>query len=149
MDAHLKYNIVEAMLYGRIEELVINSFAGSGGRAMSKTKGAENWLLSNNWNMTSVKESESHPGGPIPRGKYWMVIHESRNNWIRLNPLPGTRMNGRDGMAIHGRGKVGSHGCIVPEDFNVIKSLVAKLKQINYKPVLEVIVEGDLATNRA
>lgn len=89
MTPHLTYNIVEARLYGKIEDLEIREFAGSGGRAMTKTKGAENWLWENNWEMTFVKKTKNNPGGPIPRGRYKMVIHESRVNWIRLIPLAG------------------------------------------------------------
>ncbi len=148
MSAHLKYNIAEAMLYGKIENLEIREFAGSGGRSMTKTRGAENWLLENNWEMTFVKKTKDHPGGPLPRGRYKMVIHESRANWIRLIPLAGTYMGGRDGMAIHGRGPRGSDGCIVPLDFNVVLKLVQKLKEIDYNPILEVIVEGDLTYSR-
>lgn len=147
--SHLKYNIVEARLYGKIENLNIDAFAGSGGRAMTKTKGAENWLLENNWMMTFAKTSNSNPGGPLPRGKYIMRIHESNENWIRLIPMNGTYMGNRDGMAIHGRGPRGSDGCIVPNDFKVVTDLIAVLEKIKYEPILEVVAEGDLSVFKA
>ena len=149
IQIHLKYNIVEAHLYGNIGDLKINAFAGSGGRAMTKTKGAENWYLENNWKATFVKKTSSNLGGPLPLGKYKLRIHESRSNWIRLIPLTSTYMGGRAGMAIHGRGPRGSDGCIVPNSFKVVTDLVSKLKEINFEPILEVVAIGDLTINKA
>jgi len=146
--SHLKYNIVEVRLYGKVEDLNIDTFAVSGGRAGSKKKGASNWLLENNWTMTFVKKTKTNSGGPLPLGKYYLKKHESRENWIRLVPLKATDMGNRAGMAIHGRGPRGSDGCIVPYDFQVIKNLLKVLEKIKYKPILDVIAVGDLSSFR-
>lgn len=46
-----------------------------------------------------------------------------------LNPIGTSKLFGRDGFAIHGRGKIGSHGRIVPYDFNVLLKMVQILKK--------------------
>lgn len=67
--------------------------------------------------------------GPLPQGTYFLQLHESKANWIRLIPSAGNEMFGRTGFAIHGRGNIGSHGCIVPEDFHVVLYLCKLLKE--------------------
>jgi len=151
----LVYNIVEAHLVGSIDGAYINARAGSGGRAGSKTPGAVNQNLANNPFGTRVKLTEANPGGALQMGFYTLRTHESRENWIRLNPSPGTNMHGRAGMAIHGRGKRGSDGCIVPTDFNIVLQLhrlcKAREKAGHPAPTLEVVAVGNLDqfTNRA
>lgn len=121
----LMYNISSRLLVGQIDGQSISAYAGSGGRAGTKTKDGLNWWLANNPLATHVRlpSSKSHPGGPLPLGIYRMVLHETRHNWLRLLPLDDRQMNGRSGMAIHGRGTRGSDGCIVPTDFAVVMSL--------------------------
>ena len=129
--ADLEYNIESRLLKGKIGSHFISAYAGSGGRAGSKVKGAENWWLANNSLATHVggaKSKGTHNFGPIPRGVYTLKIHESRKNWIRLIPAKGNIMFGRSGFAIHGRGKTGSHGCLVPTDFNVVLRLCKLVK---------------------
>ena len=57
-------------------------------------------------------------------------------------------MVGRDGFAIHGRGKRGSDGCIVPSDFKVFLTLFTALKKRERlgadAPLLSVIAVGEL-----
>jgi hypothetical protein len=130
--ADLEYNIEDRRLVGRIGKANISACAGSGGRAASKVKGAENWLLANNSFATHVGGKASagtHHYGPIPRGLYTLKLHESRKNWIRLIPGKDNVMHERAGFAIHGQGKVGSHGCLVPTDFNVVLLLCKLVKQ--------------------
>jgi hypothetical protein len=147
--ADLRYNIVECHLTGKIDDLSINAQAGSGGRAGTKTKGALNSWLANNPYATSVKLSNKTPGGPLPNGYYQLVLHEARNNWIRLVPFQSNVMHGRAGFAIHGRGLRGSDGCIVPTEFNVVVAICKAIKKRNEKggaaPVLEVFSMGDLS----
>lgn len=147
----LLYNIVEQTLVGSIDGVYINSQAGSGGRAGSKTNGAVNLFLANNPFATSVKKTKSHPGGPIPRARYKLTTHESRKLWIRLTPLAedGKLLGNRDGFAIHGRGARGSDGCLVPTDFTVVELIhrLVKARETAGKepPTLEVVSVGDLA----
>lgn len=142
---NLRYNIESRRITGRLESLVINELAGSGGRAGSKAV-TENISLANNSLATHIggKRSQgTHNYGPIPRGKYWLKIHESRNNWIRLIPNNNNVMHGRTGFAIHGRGQVGSHGCLVPENFQIIPKMIQILKSNpNKKYTLEVVSIG-------
>ena len=147
----LVYNIVEGLLSGRIDGVVITAGAGSGGRAGSKTRGAVSYFLANNPYMTGVKKSGARPGGPLPMVRYRLRIHESRENWIRLVPFAddSRAMKNRDGFAIHGRGKWGSDGCIVPTDFNVVLELhrlvSAREKAGKPAPTLAVVAIGDFS----
>ncbi|HEX5390656.1 MAG TPA: hypothetical protein VFW67_12900 [Burkholderiaceae bacterium] len=127
----LTYNIASGHLSGAIDGQHISAYAGSGGRAGTKTKDGLNWWLANNPFATQVKlpANKSHPGGPLPYGVYSLGLHESRENWLRLVPLDPGSMHGRSGMAIHGRGPRGSDGCIVPTDFAVVLRLCKLVKQ--------------------
>jgi hypothetical protein len=142
----LRYNIASGELTGWVAGRRIQAQAGSGGRAGSKTAGSLNWWLANNPFAVSVKKTAHNPGGPLPLGRYRLVLHESRPNWIRLLPLPGHSMHRRDGFAIHGRGARGSDGCIVPTDFAVALELCTALRDLaraqREAPVLEVFAEG-------
>ena len=144
----LVYNIVEELLSGSIDGVSISAHVGSGGRAGSKTRGAVNPFLANNPYATGVKSQGDLAGGPTVMGKYTLRTHESHKNWIRLIPDAQNNMHGRDGFAIHGRGPVGSHGCIVPTDFNVVtllhKLVKAREKDGQRAPTLAVVAIGDL-----
>jgi len=146
VPAQLTYNIAEETLTGNIAGTVVNCLAGSGGRAGSKVPGAVNWYLQNNALATSVHKEGTHIFGPLPQGSYYMRPHESDKNMVRLDPFSSNYMYGRSGFLIHGRGKIGSHGCIVPYDFsNVLKiraAVEAYLKLNKSKPVLNVIAVG-------
>ncbi|MFT3816255.1 MAG: hypothetical protein QM750_01260 [Rubrivivax sp.] len=144
----LVYNIAEGRLNGEIDGVVIAAYAGSGGRANSKTRGAVNDWLANNPFAVGVKKTASNPGGPLPMGRYYVVSHEAHKNWLRLVPVRQAAMHGRSGMAIHGRGPRGSDGCIVPTDFAVVLRLCELVKAREDaggdKVVLEVVAIGDL-----
>lgn len=145
----LVYNIVEQTLQGRIDGVAITAQAVSGGRAGSKTPGVVNFFLANNPYMTRVKEHGAQAGGPIAIARYAIHTHKTTPNWLRLIPVAGygERLHGRDGFAIHGRGPIGSQGCIVPTDFNVVEQLYALVKAREAAdgpaPTLEVVAIGD------
>lgn len=143
----LTYNIIEQRLYGRIGTGSIDARAVSGGRAGSKTSGVVNEFLANNPYGTTIKKAGNFPGGAIPTAKYYLKTHETRPNWIRLLPMPGEGLHGRDGFAIHGRGQRGSDGCIVPMDFHnvvLIHKLVRNLELAGKPPpTLAVVAIGD------
>jgi len=145
MRLQLTYNIVEQRLVGCISGVAINCTAGSGGRAGTKTKDAENWWLKNNALATHVHQG-AHQFGPLPQGRYYMRLHEKHNNMVRLDPFPTNFMYGRSGFLIHGRGAIGSHGCIVPYDFNDVMKIYTAVKTYisthKSNPVLEVIAVG-------
>lgn len=154
MNADLTYNIAEGTLAGAIGGVPIRCGAGSGGRAGSKVAGAVNSLLANNAMATHV-HAGVHAFGPLPQGLYHMVPHERDPNMVRLTPFESNIMFGRSGFLIHGRGQIGSHGCIVPNDFSDVLricSAVARAQKAGKTPVLKVIAVGadpDAAFNRA
>jgi hypothetical protein len=141
----LTYNIVEERLSGMIGPVPINCCAGSGGRAGTKTKNGENWYLKNNALATHV-HSGAHQYGPLPQGKYNMRPHETDKHMVRLDPFPSNIMHGRRGFLIHGRGKIGSHGCIVPYEFGDVlkihKAVEDYIKSYKADPILQVIAVG-------
>ena len=140
----LQYNIAESYLKGRIGTFLVHCYAGSGGRAGTKTTGAFNSLLANNV-LASHLHHGAHTFGPLPQGLYYLVPHEHDPNMVRLEPFPGNYMFGRAAFLIHGRGKIGSHGCIVPFDFkdvvNICRAVSQEYRQ-GRKPVLKVIAVG-------
>ena len=124
--SELTYNIVETLLTGQVDGVHISSRAHSGGRGGSKLSGVQQYFLADNPFATGVKLNEKKKGsvgGTLPMGSYTLRLHESRHNWIRLIPAAGNSMKDRSGFAIHGRGKRGSDGCIVPTDFNIVLKL--------------------------
>lgn len=129
--ADLEYNIEEELLIGKIGNTRIRAHAGSGGRAGSIEPEAKNVFLANNSLATHVGGESSqgtHSFGPLPRGLYTLKLHEKKKDWIRLLPHASNNMHGRSGFAIHGRGRVGSHGCLVPSEANILR-LLCKLVQ--------------------
>lgn len=143
--ANFQYNIENRLLTGRLEGTSISVYAGSGGRSGSKVV-EENLFLANNSLATHIggeKNQGTHNFGPIPIGIYTLKIHEQRKNWIRLIHNKSNSMYGRNGFAIHGRGSTGSHGCIVPEKFQIILDIIKVLKENPQKTyTLEVISRG-------
>lgn len=145
----LTYNIIEALLTGEVDGMRVNARASSGGRGGSKLEGVHQYFLANNPFSTGVKLKESKAGrvgGTLPMGRSSLRLHESRKNWIRLIPAAGNVMHGRSGFAIHGRGKRGSDGCIVPSDFHVVLTLCklaeARKKSGGSEIVLNVVAIG-------
>jgi hypothetical protein len=144
MTPDLIYNIADESLRGRLGGVVVNCHAVSGGRAGSKTKDAANPLLANNALATHV-HAGAHVFGPLPQGFYFMDPHKHDAHMVRLEPFPSNHMFGRGGFLIHGRGKIGSHGCIVPSDFGDVLRVCKAVTEANkngQRPVLKVIAIG-------
>src|ERR1700722_5027955 len=150
----LIFNVIEGSLTGSLDGEIFNSRASSGGRGGSKEKNVENYFLKNNPFSAAVKgpddlkkpPKDTRVGGTLPLGFYSLHAH-SKKDHIRVDPLPGTNMHGRNAILIHGRGKRGSDGCIVPADFHVVQRLYAVLLKREKKsavdaPVLEVVAIG-------
>jgi len=138
------FNIATGRLSGKIGDYSFVGFAWSGGRGGSKTVGAVHPVIVNNPFLTTLKlrgDGVDNPNyaGPLPIGTYVMKNHESKPNWIRLLP--------RNPIAMHGRGRRGSDGCIVPVDFTVVQTLSKYVKEYanaGKEVELEVIAVGDL-----
>jgi hypothetical protein len=153
LRADLTFNVVEGRLTGRIGKLFIDAAAGSGGRWGSKTPGAYRYFLANNVFSSAVRFNKRIPGsvgGTIPLGVYRLRSHESVKGKevteIRLLPDRSDHLHGRGGFLIHGRGPIGSEGCIVLVDFNVVRELYRALKEREREgkpaPRLEVVAIG-------
>lgn len=158
--ANLTFNIESGRLSGEIEGVKINTFAASGGRGGTKTKDAEIPMLVNNVFYTKVKRENNKSktvGGSIPLGEYVLGLRKDpktgkvTKNWVRLNPRNAAQVQymqfqGRDGMAIHGRGPRGSDGCIVPLDTSVVPKIFSIVEELETSgkplPTLKVIAVG-------
>ncbi len=111
----LRYNVVSGRLRGQIGDVKIDEQATSGGRSGSTKSGVVNILLADNPLATHIGGQASrgtHLYGPIPLGMYAVKGHSGIYK-TRLVPKTATNMYGRSAFLIHGRGKIGSHGCIV------------------------------------
>ncbi|MBP7167199.1 MAG: hypothetical protein KBB64_06040 [Bacteroidia bacterium] len=130
----LTYNIATLRLYGVIDGKTIDVLAHSGGRGGTKTPGAKNFIIANNPFLThhglnEKLKNKGAVGGPLPMGTYTMTLHREKNK-IRLNPTANVNMHGRSGgFLIHGRGPRGSDGCIVPEDFEIVKMIYNEVEK--------------------
>jgi hypothetical protein len=132
MATELTYYIYEGILTGFVGGVFIHVLALSGGGGGS-TKTASTFV-SNNPYATSVKttgKGAAHEhGGPIPLGDYKIHVpaqHPHLGRSCFLEPTRNTWLHGRRGFFIHGRGKHGSDGCIVPlEQFPLLMDRIAK-----------------------
>lgn len=152
-NVELSYNIASMRLQGVVDGTDINIIAYSGGRGGSKESGAINNLIANNPFLTGIKlderkKAQGSVGGALPMGTYVLQLHETKKNWIRLNPINVPNMHERAGFAIHGRGQRGSDGCIVPNDFQIVLKLCELVKARKDKKLpnvlLKVYAVGDL-----
>jgi hypothetical protein len=125
--ALLKYYIYEALLTGQLDGKLILMSAMSGGGSMSKLKITDPTVVNNPyaWTKKATYKSKKfatpqNRGGPIPPGEYEIGAPDSSRGYLAsfLKPLGPTAMLlkriNRDGFLIHGSGKYGSDGCIVP-----------------------------------
>lgn len=119
--ASLTYYIVEGVLTGIVDGKVVHVLAASGGGGgTTRPTGPAAPAAVNNPYRTGQLTTRTTRGGPIPVGLYSI---EKPERWhhgraARLepaNPASFQRITGRSGgFLIHGRGPVGSDGCIVP-----------------------------------
>jgi hypothetical protein len=113
--ARLTYSIFEGRLTGFLNGELIQIHAVSGGGS-GAWGGPTADRLSNNPYLTHVKQKLGITrGGAIPVGTYTIqmpfLVGEHCRAYLRPDkPLP----NQRGGFLIHGRGVLGSDGCIVP-----------------------------------
>lgn len=139
--AVLKYYIYEALLTGQLDGKIIWMSAMSGGGAMSKLKITDPTVVNNPyaWTKKATYKSKKaatpqNRGGPIPPGEYEIWAPESSRGYLAayLKPLGSTAMLlkriNRDGFLIHGSGKFGSDGCIVPAKPAEYQKLMKGLK---------------------
>lgn len=140
----LEYRIADQVLEGILGGVKIRILAGCGGRAGStKTNPLAN--VAQNPCMTDLKHVKGNKtariGGPLPCGLYKMKATQKQVtpkkgttkfiDWIALEPEKSNLMFGRGGFAIHGRGEIGSQGCIVPYSASEFKKLYDCVKSNN------------------
>jgi len=114
----LTFYIFEGLLVGRVagRKVVINCLSGGGGGTISK-RGPDEPENVNNPYQTSRKATHGNRrGGPLPVGPYYIQPPERWGNGLaaRLRPYHPSSLGERSGFLIHGRGRLGSDGCIVP-----------------------------------
>lgn len=83
--------------------------------------------------------------GSIPNGIFEVgVPHHSAHlgQCAALNPVQGSLM-GRGGFYIHGEGKIGSEGCIIPIN-NKIDDVLIQIRRLQIKGPLYLLVEGSI-----
>ena len=121
MATELTYYIFEGLLVGFAGGGFIHIFAGSGGGAGSKVHHTS-WTANNPY-ATGVKTTgkaaaKSHQhGGPLPLGNYTIhpsAQHSRLGRSCFLEPDSHNYMHARSAFFIHGQGRHGSDGCIVP-----------------------------------
>lgn len=122
----LTYSIAREWLQGSVGSENFSIHAWSGGRRGTKTSGADEHSYAS-YNVFR-KEQGGVSGGPLPPGLYLCsyATDGPGGQTIRLEPTVtalfqmdaqlNVRTYNRSGMYIHGRGPIGSQGCIVVEN---------------------------------
>ncbi len=126
--ANLTYYIFEGVLTGTVNGRFVHIFTYSGGgsgydpkRPKAANYSRDSQAANNPYRTGQVtNEAANIRGGPIPPGKYIIAKpskwHGSRAARLEpVNPVTFFKRTGRDGgFLIHGRGPIGSDGCLVP-----------------------------------
>lgn len=130
----INYDVSAAALFGRIGGWEFRADAASGGGRGSTNKKVPQQTLKSHLATTRTIKTGAHQyqqrGGPLPPGLYlcrYLQAHTTFGECLRLEMSEGAReirtpfasapiAHGRDGFYIHGRGEMGSDGCIVPMD---------------------------------
>ena len=131
MRVHLVYDIAKELLYGTVgrEKFHLKAYSG-GGRGKAEGYGPGENSLTSRLSTTKEDEDGRIRGGPIPPGDYrclYLAHHPPfKGPVIHLLPEANARAihtvlasmpipHGRGRFFIHGRGELGSDGCIVPD----------------------------------
>jgi hypothetical protein len=143
-DNALTYSIAREWLSGSIDRQQFQLRASSGGGRGRKGAGAE--FSVNSYDVhRKANKSEDITGGPLPPGLYsceFVAAHPKLHRCIRLLPAVTVKLAGRGGFYIHGRGKHGSDGCIVPENASELHRLVEAIKDASRTVTLHVVDVG-------
>jgi hypothetical protein len=131
MAAQLTYVIFTGRLRGFANGRYFDIHALSGGGGGSTVHSGTPGVVNNPYltgQKTIYKPRHIH-GGAIPPGRY-KICRPSKHAHLglsaRLMPRSGANMMGRGGFYIHGRGRHGSDGCIVPmEKFSLLMKALA------------------------
>jgi hypothetical protein len=144
----LRYSIASQLLTGDVAGKSFSIFTVSGGgRGSTRTPhGQPDQKIMASWDhRTKTSKATNVRGGPLPPGFY--IVHAPTKHAklglsayleptvtavLHMNPIGQVEVSPRDfepgvGFYIHGRGKLGSDGCLVPMD--QFHELMAALKK--------------------
>jgi hypothetical protein len=137
----LTYNMDQERLFGTVGDKNFDMYAvAGGGRGSTVTPEGDNKEMVSTQNPAR-KARGNKRGGPIPTGWYvceYQASHPTFGSCVYLRQtltsliVPGPdglpMAQDRDGFYIHGRGRHGSDGCIVPMDRQNKDDLVDALR---------------------
>jgi hypothetical protein len=129
--SELTYYVFEGVLAGILNGTSVSISAVSGGGGGSKVHPPN--AAMNNPYMYSLKEVKGRAGlrgGPIPLGRFKIATPAPHGHLgLAARLTPETPMpNHRGGFFIHGRGPLGSDGCIVPMAAHDFQKIMQGLK---------------------
>jgi hypothetical protein len=154
----LRYSIADEMLYGSVGDETISTKAFSGGGRGSTAGKARTDLA--HWSSNKKapdKYDEENRGGPLPVGLYIAEyigkyktfgecarLHQTLSSLLQADITApcGMKVTDRDGFLIHGTGKRGSDGCIVPASEAALIKVMSALKKYGKPIPLEVHSAG-------
>ena len=113
---HVNYGLLTGVVGGR--HVTMSVVSGGGGGAVGKIRFDDSHAVNNPLSSNQKANSKRHVrGGTIPAGT-WTIgtpAHRAHLGWsAALTPRIVPTLGHRGGFYIHGRGKHGSDGCLVP-----------------------------------
>ena len=141
--ANLTYYIFEGVLAGTVNGKFVHIFTYSGGGSgynpahhQAANFARDNQATNNPYRTgQATNEAKSIRGGPIPGGRYIIKKpvkwHGSKAARLEpLSPMTFFKRTGRSGgFLIHGRGPMGSDGCLVPVNPSEFQRLMEGLEK--------------------
>ena len=141
-STQLTYYLFEGILTGeangRFVHISAHSGGGSGrapGRTPHPAHGDDRHAMNSPYHTgQKMDRHKGVRGGPLPLGRYRIEAPERSRGYLAaaLHPMAGNAAfaratGGRSGFLIHGRGTIGSDGCIVPTDPVALHNLMDAL----------------------
>lgn len=152
----LTYSVAAECLWGAIgvEKFCMRAWSG-GGRGRTGS-GAETSLSSYDTMRKERKTEQEHiRGGPLPLGFYLcryiqshkkfrecIFLEQTLSSLLHVDMMGNVKFHDRDRFYIHGRGQLGSDGCIVPQDGKERLRLNSAIKLAKGIILLQVKDEG-------
>jgi hypothetical protein len=136
---YLVYLIADERLYGKVNQKHFDMKAYSGGGRGSTQGRDEHSEASFDYRIRKISEEAGERGGPIPPGIYMVQRSEKNPTLGEANKLvsatahwttPGRGYSFPGGFYIHGRGRYGSDGCIVPDQPSQRRALVNEIDKV-------------------
>ena len=148
----LSYSIATEWLQGVIghDQFSMRAFAG-GGRGRKGVDAERDWTSYDVFRKEREDPKHHVHGGPLPPGMYvcryvshhpkfheCIYLEQTITSIMAVDSNASVRFYGRGGFYIHGRGRHGSDGCIVPEDDLKRRHLNKAVKNASGTVLLEV-----------